>query len=326
MKKQIAQLLFFMAVLASANPLECFDKVVLWGHKLHSHTHSYIHESFYNTFKHLGYAAYWFDDKDDVSNFDFANTLFITEGQVDGKIPLRNDCQYILHNCAFSKYQTLDPKNWVVLQVYTDAVLSMPGLVQVEPCIYYDLPGRTVYMPWATDLLPHEIEQVKATAFKHPLEKTVYWVGTIGEGKFGNLSKVNPFKQACQYNGIAFNQVTTVSTEKGRDLIKRSYLAPAIVGEWQEKVGYIPCRIFKNISYGKLGVTNSLRVHELFEKKTVYNSDTYQLFYDARERLAKLKPAELFELMDMVKNKHTYVNRIKTLLDFLDLVHTAYTQ
>lgn len=26
-------------------------KVVIWGHKLHSHTHSYIHNAFYNAFK-----------------------------------------------------------------------------------------------------------------------------------------------------------------------------------------------------------------------------------------------------------------------------------
>lgn len=325
MKKAIVQLTVFCWFLTFASTLECFDKVVLWGHKLHSHTHSYIHESFYKTFKHLGYQTFWFDNKDDVNGFDFANSLFITEGQVDEKIPIRNDCQYILHNCNSSKYQNLDPKNWIVLQVYTDAVLNMPDLIEMEPCIYYDLVGRTIYMPWATDLLPHEIEEVKASVFKQPIEKTVYWVGTIGEGKFGNLSRINPFKQACQDNGIIFKHVVSVSSEKGKDLIKRSYLAPAIVGEWQEEVGYIPCRIFKNISYGKLGVTNSWRVHELFERKTVYNSNTRQLFYDARERLARLKPAELFELMDMVKDRHTYINRVATLLDFLELVNQVYS-
>lgn len=100
-------------------------------------------------------------------------------------------------------------------------------------------------------------------------------------------------------------------------LITSAYLAPAIVGEWQKKVGYIPCRIFKNISYGQLGVTNSRHVYELFDHKIVYNPDTYQLFFDAKKRLETITLDEIYELMDLVKTKHTYVNRIQTILDYL---------
>jgi Lrp/AsnC family transcriptional regulator for asnA, asnC and gidA len=35
--------------------MDTIKKVVIWGHKLHSHTHSYIHNGFYIAFKHLGY-------------------------------------------------------------------------------------------------------------------------------------------------------------------------------------------------------------------------------------------------------------------------------
>ena len=88
---------FFVAFLflISFKPLYSFDKVVIWGHKLHTHTHSYIHNAFYLAFRNLGYQVFWFDDNDDVSNFDFSDSLFLTEGQVDRKIPVREDCQYI---------------------------------------------------------------------------------------------------------------------------------------------------------------------------------------------------------------------------------------
>lgn len=89
---------FAMQVSGSAQTGQC-KKVVLWGHKLHSHTHSYIHWGFERAFKYLGYETYWFDGGDNVSNFDFSGSLFITEGQVDQAIPLRDDCLYILHNC-----------------------------------------------------------------------------------------------------------------------------------------------------------------------------------------------------------------------------------
>lgn len=309
--------LLFLAPLRSVT---AFDKVVIWGHKLHSHTHSYIHNAFYIAFKHLGYDTYWFDNSDDVSGFDFANTLFLTEGQVDQKIPVRDDCRYILHNCNRDKYESLKKEHVVALQVYTDAVLSNRSAAKVDPCIYYDLKHRVVYMPWATDLLPDEIDQVKAQLKKEAKENRIYWIGTVGDGRFGNVRELMPFIQACEESGIEFVKKVNVGLQEHAHLIGASYMAPTIVGTWQAEVGYIPCRIFKNISYGQMGLTNSRRVYELFEGKIVYNADTHQLFYDAEKRMEQMSQEELFELMDLVKNKHTYLNRIATLLDFLDLV------
>ena len=74
-------------------------KVFIYGHKLYSHTHAWIHYGFYRTFKHLGYETYWVDDSDDLSRFDLSNSIFLTEGQVCRRMPLRRDCIYFLHNC-----------------------------------------------------------------------------------------------------------------------------------------------------------------------------------------------------------------------------------
>ncbi len=73
-----------------------------------------------------------------------------------------------------------------------------------------------------------------------------------------------------------------------------------------------------------MGVTNSRHVFELFENKIVYNPDTYQLFYDAKNKAETMTIDEQFELMDLVKTKHTYLNRVETLLNFLNLVHAAF--
>ena len=48
-------------------------KVVIWGHKLYSHTHSFIHSGFFKAFKHLGYDTYWFDNNDNIKDFDFTS-------------------------------------------------------------------------------------------------------------------------------------------------------------------------------------------------------------------------------------------------------------
>ena len=53
-------------------------KAIIWGHKLHTHTHSYIHNAYYKAFKKMGYETHWFDNNDDVSGFNFDNCIFLT--------------------------------------------------------------------------------------------------------------------------------------------------------------------------------------------------------------------------------------------------------
>jgi hypothetical protein len=305
-----------------------FNKVIIWGHKLHAHTHSYVHYAFYKAFKYLGYDTYWFDNKDNVQNFDFTNSLFITETQVDQKIPLRPDCRYILHNCdqeiplsdpESKYYEIYKENNCIRLQVYTHKCLK-DNVKKIDDYIYYNFEGRIIYMPWATDLLPFEIEENKKLISTRKKTNTIYWVGTIGGQVFGNINQISPFMKACAENSIQFQHVTGVDSETNVQLIQNSLMAPTIVGEWQLKEGYIPCRIFKNISYGQFGITNSKTVYDLFERKIIYNENTYQLFFDANNKIKNLDITELYELMDIVKNKHTYINRISYLLQFLSMV------
>jgi hypothetical protein len=314
------------AQLMAAPPIE---KVILWGHKLHSHTHSYIHERFFRAFEYLDYPTYWFDDNDDVSHFDFTHSLFITEGQVDQNIPLRFDCQYVLHHCDPVKYQPLvDSSLCVFMYKYTDEVKTIPNLMQIEPFIYYDIPGKSVYFPWASDYLPHEIDQLKEQVIKKKEKQScIYWIGTIGDSNtpFGNSDEIYAFVKASAERNIEFVHFDPWS--KGLDrqvcttLLKSGYFSPAIVGKWQAEHGYIPCRIFISICCGQMGITNSYTTYELFNKKIVYNPDCYQLFYDAIERQKTWTPEDQIELMDFIKEKHTYLNRIHTLLDFMSLTN-----
>lgn len=302
----------WMPSFASEEPL--FKQVVIWGHKLHTHTHSYIHEAFFHAFSHLGYPTYWLDKDDPVDGIDFSDTLFLTEGQADAEIPLRTDGLYILHNCEVKKYANIPKERKLILQVYTDDVLRYPQFLKIAPCCYVDFTDRVVYMPWATDLLPHQIEAVKTQMESRVRENKVYWVGTIGAGEFGNIEQLQPFMRACEENGIDFVHCSGLDQASQQERIGSSFLAPAIVGEWQQTKGYIPCRIFKNMSYGKMGLTNSYRVYELFENKIIYNPDTYQLFFDGMHAMDSLSQEDLFQMMDWIKEKHTYLNRIELIV------------
>jgi hypothetical protein len=290
-------------------------KVIIWGHPLHSHTHSYIHQAFYKAFLSMGFETYWMPDKP-VNSGEFSDCLFLTEGQADKDIPLKADCKYILHNCDNSRY--IPSK--VILQVYThdvrDRAKDNITYEKLSTCTYVERPndgGVVLYQPWATDLLAGEIDMSKA-AYRSVGSRAINWVGTIGGGEFGNVTELDGFRRACSERGYVFNHYSHVDDSAHRSLIESSYLAPAIVGPWQKEKGYIPCRIFKNISYGQLGLTNSESVNEIMEGKVIYNSDTYQLFHDA-EAKKESRLLDTIDAMRLVASKHTYVNRIRTILN-----------
>ena len=211
---------------------------------------------------------------------------------------------------------------------YIPTIAWLTNFQKVDDYIYTDWEGKCIYMPWATDLLPNEIEIIKKKMLEiaEVKKRIAIFVGSVGGGTFGNNSNIELFQKACEENGIPFIATGLytsgiISTEENISSIYNSYMAPAIQGDWQCEKGYIPCRIFKNISYGALGITNSKTVWELFNKRIVYNADTYQLFFDARDRLNTITLEEQFQLMDFVKEKHTYLSRIEHLLQFLEMIH-----
>lgn len=326
MLKRIVILLFAIFSLGA------FERVVVWGYPLHTHTHSYIHNAFFRTFKHLGYEVLWLDDRANIQGIDFANSLFLTALGAEKNIPVRDDCQYILHTNWEKDFSALNTKfgslieraQCVVLKCFYDGFLDDPDWEKIAPCIFQNVERREIAMPWAADLLPHEIDNEKKRIATIQQKKCIAFIGTIGKGGAGaNFAQLQPFFKAGKRKGYAVFTSNPWSKplpmRKMMQLLQESQLAPAIQGKWQVDVGYIPCRIFKNLSYGCLGITNSYRVWELFDRKIVYDPDSNKLFEKAEEALNEYTLESRYEMMDIIKEKHTYVNRVKMLLNFLEV-------
>lgn len=291
-----------------------FSKFVVWGVPLHQHTNSYVYAGFHKAAKAMGFDAYWLNERSDISGMDFSNTLFLTEGQHDGNIPLRDDCKYVLHNCCSPKYSAIKPENKMTLQVYTDDAPLKWKAQPIGDGSYVLNKDRCLFQPWATDLLANEIDLSWSDL---PRTNEIHWCGTIGAGQFGNENEINSFKTEATKSGLSFHYHPPGSTsfDENKRLIQRSYMAPAIHGTWQAQNGYIACRVFKNISYGHLGSTNSKPAVSIFGDNIVYASSTGQLFHDTKQRLQDKKA--ILEGMRLVREKHTYVNRIQTILSVM---------
>jgi hypothetical protein len=289
-------------------------KWVMWGAKNSCNTFSHIHEAFLRTLKFLGKDATWLDGSDDISGIDFTNTLFLTMNCVMGGMPQRKDCLYVVHNGN-------DPASKLFLKglnvlIYGVHILSNtygPDVTEIGPDIYFDLKHGVIQFYWATDLLPHEIEANKPKKAFNSESRVSTFVGSIDGMKGGYLKD---FERACKENGVeckyygGYNGGRTVSIEEHIQLIKDSYVCPALQGRDQVEQGYMSCRLFKNISYGQMGLTCSDYANKLFGGKLIYNPDAYKLFYDAKERLPHIPVEELHALMDEVAAKHTYLNKI----------------
>jgi hypothetical protein len=301
------------------------------GHKLHSHTHSYIHNGFYIAFKKIGFKTYYYDDNDDVSNHDFSNSLFITEHQVNKRIPLRQDCLYLTHYIDEGDYIGIPKENIIILKVTLRDFLEgdiNKGLTYIEFPFGQKYEYHTIddeynclYMYWATDLLPEEIDKNIREININISECEINFIGSV-------TNKWLQFYNICIKNGLKFNRFgatfnihskQNVSITENMNLIKKSLLAPALQDDEQVRKQYIFCRIFKNISYGKMGITNNKIVNELFENRLIYETDLDKLFKKGIEFEDNPKKHDIIiELMEYVRDNHTYINRVNTIIKYIN--------
>jgi hypothetical protein len=54
--------------------------------------------------------------------------------------------------------------------------------------------------------------------------------------------------------------------------------------------------------------------------KLIYNSDPYNLYYEAKEKLQDITLQDLHNLMDFVSNNHTYLNRIDAMIKAVKMI------
>lgn len=317
-----------------------YSKVIIWGHPLYSHTHSYVHDAYYRAFKHLGYDVYWFHDDEYPEDFDYSNCFFIGEGFADKKIPINDSsCYFIMYCPSPIKYK--DAGRYIDVRMAAvdfkdhihDYSLDKTKTIKLGPACYFEPKTSNkvqvkndyvdyeiddydkVYISWATNLLPDEFEEEDIYLER---ENVIYYSGTISShGVCENYSNWIPFLKACQENQVGFvhNDPWSNPLSMGEVIVRtqKSLLGIDIRGPQHLKQGLLTCRVFKNISYGHLGLTNSKDIYEEMDGNCIFDEDTERLFYDG------IKNRGNYELiktgMQYVKENHTYINRINSILN-----------
>ncbi len=286
-------------------------KIIIWGHyPLHSSTHGYIHDTYFKAFESLGYDVMWVSNEDHL--IDYTGAVFFVEDSQKSAMPVRPDCKYITHH--------VDTKYFTDRGVPFENVLKLGNCIRntvhfekIEDLCHWDESTRTLYQTWGTDLLPDEIKVDDHIKFDES-NQYINYVGMMYEqGPYW----IEYFAHCAEKNGKEVKLYTqSVTHQENRMMIRNSYICPDFRSDWHLQCGYIPCRIQKNISYGRVQGTNSPFIKEAFGDYVVYGGTPETLYNNLinAERGGKIN---MKDAMQFIKDKHTYINRINNILKFL---------
>jgi len=296
-------------------------KFIIWGHKLHESTHGYIHSSYKRALDFLGYETHWVDYRDDISSIDLSDAVFIVEHAKYHGMPFLKNCKYVQlsFNNEFEQHD-IPKENIITFRHSCDIIdpetFEHKEVEKIGELSYWDKKTRTLYQAWGTNLLPHEIDYENPIKFNQN-EKQLNYVGMFCQKDLWWWAEEFA-TEISKNHGVEFKLFTqSESDKKNQELIQQSFLCPDFRNDWHLRCGYIPCRVFKNISYGRVCGTNSPWVKQLFGDYVVYGGTPRTLYENLLDAEMNNK-INMKESMLYIRDNHTYINRVQNIIKLLE--------
>lgn len=240
-----------------------WSRVVLWGGASSQDSFRWIFRAYRRAFERAGIQAHHVDDQAANRHLIVPGTLVFGLDIWGTQLgPAIEGVDYLTHNFdqRHELCQTVEPERHVRLQVYTDDALQWE-IDWWDEFRGFMRGGRTLFQPWGTDL--------PADAFLAPVwnpsARDCCFVGAIWDDRgMGNAGTIPELTAALEARDLRFVHLTQVPELANVEAVRRSRLAPALAGGWQVAANYLPCRVFKNVSYGQLALTNVPGFERLF--------------------------------------------------------------
>jgi hypothetical protein len=294
-----------------------YKKIIIWGVKeaRPGDSFHFIHLHFNNAFKHMGYEPIWVDDYKENRELITPGSFVMGFNLAGENLPVVKGVDYCLHNFdeVGNIHDEIGSKNNIRLQVYTNK--SKKAKEKWGEVRYFDPKTRTLFQPWGTDLMP---ENFLSPVFPK-LSPFMFWVGSVWNdaNNQGNIEDINKLKSVLSNYNIIFKQAR-VSDNIAKKLIRLSRLAPAIAGRWQVENNYLPCRMFKNVSYGQLGITNVPTLQKLFGSDFAGND--IERLIEQGLKMNRSKAIEIVRNQQQICKNYTYVSSIANIFRALEKV------
>ena len=285
-------------------------RFVLWGLTNGHDSFRHIHRHYHHALRKLGKEVAWLDDVEESQNVlkpgDLVFAVDIASENLGRAVP---KVDYLLHNFGPSAdiWDGLEDERVLRLQVYTNACERWG--VEWAPGRRYDREARTLFQPWGTDRLADEFKE----PIFQPSSTEIPFVGSIwdGDGQ-GNQHAIQELKRVVSDRRLVFRHYVHVSDLKNVHVVRNARLAPAITGAWQVEQDYLPCRVFKNVSYGALALTQVPKFRELFGDAFTSWGSVGQIITDALE-LGETEYLELVRAQQEVVKRYTYKESLESI-------------
>lgn len=278
-------------------------RLVLWGFTSSKDSFRHIHRHYAHALTRLGKPWVWLADeqssRSEIRPGDLVFAVDVEARQLGAPV---DGASYLLHNMNASHpvWDGLEPERFLRLQVYTrDA--DQYG-VEWEAARRYDRESRTLFQPWGTDLLADEFHEPCFNGSS----RRVSFVGSVWDGGgLGNLPAITELKRVLIDHDLQFRHLVHVSDDVNIAEVRTSRFAPAVAGPWQCEKNYLPCRVFKNVSYGALGVTNVPMFETLFGNAACV-SDSIEQLVDRVLQLGEDGYLEMVRTQQEAAMRYTY--------------------
>ena len=238
------------------------DRVVIWGLRTtFNDTFYFIHKGLYETLKKLGIPVIWIDDKQENIGLLQKGDLVYAVDRAAKFLPVRSDLKYCLHNISDQFISQLNPAQYLAIQVLTldrfqEGVENKRPLdSSLHGSATFDPANNVLYQSWGTPILAKDF----MSPINFPLKKSEYFVGTIWDNSLGQGNKrvIAEYDSILKERNIKFKCVKGAPEFFNPIYVRHSAIGASIVGDWQKQNGYTPCRLFKAVSYGRIGAINS---------------------------------------------------------------------
>ena len=277
-------------------------------------------DAFYKASIFCGFNTYYVDTPQLLQSLASDTTLTITEGTyIDQNLLSKVKGKFFIHSPKPDVYNQVlsqsSPARFFFLDVLKKVSFQYN---KISTLSFYDPKNFTLYQPWGTNLLPTS----RSVESSHLTPKTnhSFYVGMLyGAGvnyaKMINrtFNKLSPEKKLTQ----AFNASSFLSAQ----LAHKSFYNFDIRDSWHLEVGYIPCRVFKILSYGLPIICNSSFI------TSNLNLPGIQLASCPQEAASlslssSISRSEMIDTRNYILANHTYINSIQNMLKIVDSVRS----
>ena len=284
------------------------------------HTNSYFFEGFYIAAKYLNLSAYWIDNQKDLENIVDDKTIVLCEGSYFPDLNRELNCKYVLHSVPshwLEKFKDLSlRKKALHLDLFKNKALKYS---LIDDLTYFDEKEFTLYQPWAGNLMPSEI--IDIDYLKNIDYKYSYYIGLLYGDGCQKANHLNNYLSESKYR-TKIKCVTGASHSTTQELTLKSSLCLDIRYDHHLEIGYVPCRIFKTLSFGREIYVNSKYIkkylkdipHVKYYENGECLKNQYDKFCSMNRTMRENFYREKLYTLNKIKEKHTFVNRLNNIM------------